>query len=76
MRKWRGNEERLRKWKDSLSTFSLFSCLPMHFQCPKLSNFVALLSPMSQKTEQHTRYEKIILGQIRCEKAPQYVPGC
>ena len=29
---------------------------------------------MSQKSY-HTRYEKIILGWIRCEKAPQVVPA-
>ena len=29
---------------------------------------------MSQKT--YMRYEKIILGQIRCEEAPQVVPAC
>ena len=30
---------------------------------------------MSQKTY-HTRYEEIILGRIRCEKAPQVVRAC
>ena len=35
----------------------------------------ALLSRMSQKTY-HTRYEKIILDRIRCEKAPQVVRAC
>ena len=25
---------------------------------------------------QHTRYEQIILGRIRCEEAPQVVPAC
>ena len=34
-----------------------------------------LLLQMSQKT-QHTRNEKIILGRIRCEKAPQVVSAC
>ena len=35
----------------------------------------ALLSRMSQKS-QHTRYEEIILGRIRCEKALQVVRAC
>ena len=33
---------------------------------------MALLSRILQK-HYHTRYEKIILGRIRCEKAPQVV---
>ena len=35
----------------------------------------AFLSQMSQNTE-HTRYEEIILGRIRCDEAPQVVPAC
>ena len=35
----------------------------------------ALLSQMSQKTY-HTRYEKIILDRIRCEKALQVLRAC
>ena len=84
----RENEEMERKWREveemerfTLHIFSFF--LPTYaFPMSKIVKFcrkmlsTALLSQMSQKTEQHTRYEKIILGQIRCEKAPQYVPGC
>ena len=35
-------------------------------------HFFIFFSQMLQKTY-HTRYEKIILGRIRCEKAPQVV---
>ena len=87
MRKWRGNGERMRKWtqneqieRDSLSTFPHFlfiTSLSIHF-LSKIVHFyremlnTALLSWKSQTT-QHTLYEKIILGRIRCEKAPQVV---
>ena len=61
----------------TLYIFSFF--LPTYaFPMSKIVTFcrkmlsTALLSRMSQKTEQ-TRYEKIILGQIRCEKASQVV---
>ena len=36
---------------------------------------MALLSRILQK-HYNTRYEKIILGRIRYEKAPQVVPAC
>ena len=36
---------------------------------------MALLSRILQK-HYHTRYEKIILGRIRCDEAPQDVPAC
>ena len=86
-KKWRGNGERMRKWtqneqieRDSLSTFPHFlfiTSLSIHF-LSKIVHFyremlnTALLSWKSQTT-QHTLYEKIILGRIRCEKAPQVV---
>ena len=57
--------------RDSLTTFPHFlfiSSLSIHFLYQKLSNFVV-------KTL-HTRCEKIILNQIRCEKALQVVPVC
>ena len=81
LRKWRGNGERLRKWReneemgrDSLSTFSHFLYL---FPLSKVVSFwrkmlnTALLSWISQKKTYHMHYEKIILGRIYCEKAPQ-----
>ena len=83
--RWRENEEIKR---DSLSTFPHFlftSSLSIHFLyqksqilnkklCRKMLN-MTLLSQMSQKAYL-MRYEKIILGRIRCEKAPKVVPAC
>ena len=77
-REW-GNWERMRKWREIHSLHSSFSFYFLPFYpfprskivsfCRKISNR-ALLSRMSQK---HTHNEKIILGRIRCEKAPQAV---
>ena len=70
--------------KDSLFTFPHFlfiSSLSIHFLNQKLSHFVAKCQICHfcrnvTKKAYHTRYEKIILGRIRCEKAPQVVPAC
>ena len=65
----------MRKWREIhyftlyISLFSLYF-LPL-YPFPILKNCLIL----SQKTY-HTRYEKIILGRIRCEKAPQVVRAC
>ena len=73
----------MRKWREIHSLHFLFiSSLSIHFLyiskivsfCRKMLD-TALLSRMSKKTY-HTRYEKIILGRIRCEKAPQVVKAC
>ena len=37
---------------------------------------IALFVANVEKKTLHTRYEKIILGRIRCEKAPQVVSAC
>ena len=70
VRKWRENEKMKRKWREheeiSRSKITSF--------CRKML-ITALLSRMSQKTYQ-TPYEKIILGQLCCEKAPQVVSAC
>ena len=86
MRKSRGNGGRMRKWREFHSLhfliLSLFppsllisyikiSCITF---CRKMLN-TALLSRMSQKNIP-TRYEEILLGQFRCEEAPQVVPAC
>ena len=74
MRKWGENEE---VEKDSVSTFphflfiSFLSIISYFSFCRKMLN-MALLSRITQKTY-HTRYENIILGRIRWEKAPQVV---
>ena len=54
-----------------LISYIKISCITF---CRKMLN-TALLSRMSQKS-QHTRYEEIILGRIRCEKGPQVVRAC
>ena len=87
MRKWRENEEMEREIGNGerftlyISSFSLYF-LPLYpFPLSKIVSFcrkmlkTALLLRMSQKTY-HTRYEKIILGRIRCEKSPQVVRVC
>ena len=80
-----GNEGKMRKWREihylHILIFSLFppslsmsyieNCLIMS-QNVKHSTFVANVT----KKTYHTGYEKIILGRIRCEKAPQVVPAC
>ena len=83
-REWENEEEMERGWGNGegftlyISSFSLYF-LPLYpFSISKIVSFcrktlnTALLSRMSQKIEQ-LRYEKIILGRIRCEKAPQVV---
>ena len=67
--------------RDSLSTFPHSLFIPLYplpvskivSFCRKMFN-TTLLSRMSQKTYR-TRYEKIILGRICCEEAPQVVPA-
>ena len=85
-RKWRDNEEMEREWGNGekfilyISSFFLYF-FPLYpfptskfvIFCRKMLN-TALLSRMSQKS-QHTRYEEIILGRIRCEEALQVVPA-
>ena len=84
MRKWGGNGEIMRKWREIHSlNFLIFLLFPPSLSisyiknclfCRKMLN-MALLSRMSQKTY-HTRNEKIIMGQIRCEKAAQVLMAC
>ena len=78
MEKEWGNGERFTLY---ISSFSLYF-LPLYpFPVSKIVSFcrkilnTALLSRMSQKNLTYMRYEKIILGRIRCEKAPQVVPA-
>ena len=61
-----GCEKMEREWGNG-ERFALYSKIVSF--CRKMLN-MALLSQISQKTL-HTRFEKIILGQIRCEKAPK-----
>ena len=79
-RKWRENEEMEREihsqdflilclFPPSLSISYIKICHILS-QNVKYGIFVANVT----KTE-HTRYEEIILGQIRCEVAPQVVPA-
>ena len=86
-RKWRENEEMVRKWgnEERFALYiSLFSFFPPSLSisytkivsfCRKMLN-TALLSLMSQKKLNIRAMKKIILGRIRCEKAPQVVPAC
>ena len=82
MRKWSGNGERMRKWREISLDFLIFSLFP-----PSLSisyiKIVICCRKMSKNyfcrkchKKLNMRYEKIILGQILCEKAPQVVPAC
>ena len=86
MRKWWGNGERMRKWTENEEIerewgneerFTLYiSSLSIHFLDQKLSHLVAKFQIghfCRECHKKHTRYEKIILGRIRCEKAPQVV---
>ena len=70
MRKWRKNEEMEREWGNG-ERFTLYisSC---SLYVPPLYPFPPSLSISKKKTE-HTRYEIIIMGRIRCEKSPQVV---
>ena len=82
---WGNGEEIEREWGNgkrfTLFMFSIFLYfLPLYpFPISKIVSFsrkmlnTALLSGMSQN---HTHHEKIILGRIRCEKAPQVVQAC
>ena len=73
-REWGENEKMKRKWREIHSLhFLIFSLFPPSLTLSYINK--PLLLQMSQKT-QHTRNEKIILGRIRCEKAPQVVPAC
>ena len=78
MRKWGENEEMERDLRATIPHF-LFFFLPLYpFPISKIVSFchkmlsTALLLQIPQKTS-HTRYEKIIVGRIRCEKAPLVV---
>ena len=78
----RENGEGMRKWRErftlKISSFSVYFLPLCPFPISKIVKFchkmlsTALLSQIPQKTS-HTRYEKIILGRIRCEKAPLVV---
>ena len=77
-RKWKYNEEIERKWgeneemeRDSLSIFPLYPLSEFVAKC-----YTRHLCRECHKKTYHTRYEKIILGRIRCKKAPQVVPVC
>ena len=85
-RKWRENEEMERKGtnneeieRDLLSIYPHFlfiSPLSIHFQiknCLILSQNVKYGTFLADFTKKHMRYDKIILGRICCEKAPQVV---
>ena len=85
-RKWRENEEMEKKGTDNeemerdlLSIYPHFlfiSPLSIHFQiknCLILSQNVKYGTFVADFTKKHMRYEKMILGQICCEKAPQVV---
>ena len=67
----------MRKWRKIHSLHFLplypFSLSKIVSVCRKMLN-TAILSRMLQKTG-HTRYEKIVLGRVRCEKGPQVVPA-
>ena len=69
MRKWRKNFLILSLYPPSLS-ISYIKIGHILSQNVKYGIFVANVT----KTE-HTRYEEIILGRIRCEEAPQVVPA-
>ena len=75
-RKWTENEEIEREWGNE-ERFTLYiSSLSIHFLDQKLSHLVAKFQIghfCRECHKKHTRYEKIILGRIRCEKAPQVV---
>ena len=70
MRKWRENFLILPLYPPSLSISYIKICHILS-QNVKYGIFVANVT----KTE-HTRYEEIILGRIRCEEALQVVPAC
>ena len=70
MRKWRKNFLILSLYPPSLS-ISYIKIGHILSQNVKYGIFVANVT----KTE-HTRHEKIILGPIRCEKAPQVEGAC
>ena len=78
MRKWRGNGESMRKWwlrwrfTLDISPFSLYF-LSLSFFVAKC--WIRHFCRDCQKKLTCTSYEKIILGQICCEKAPQVVPA-
>ena len=68
----------LASWLSTFPHFPLISSLSIHFLYQKLSHFVAIkygTFVVNVKQTYHTRYEKIILGRIRCEKAPQVAPA-
>ena len=64
--------------RDSLSTFPHFSLFPPSLSISYIKNCLILSQNVNYATfvtnvtkTYHTRCEKIVLGQIRCEKAPQ-----
>ena len=73
----------MREWKDIHSLHFLpFSLLPPSLSISNIRNCLILLQNVKYGTffanitkNLHTRYEKIILGRIRCVKAPQVVKG-
>ena len=73
MRKWSKNGEKMSKWIENEEMERKWGNFPHSLSISYIKNCrkmlkTALLLPMTQKT-QHTRYEKILLVRIRCEKA-------
>ena len=83
MKKWRENEEMERKWREIHSLhFLIFSFFPPSLSISYIKNCLILSQNVKYGTfvanvtkNYHMRYEKMILGQICCEKAPQVVPA-
>ena len=72
-RKWRENEEMERDSHSIFSYFPVISSLSIHFLYPiYFSQKVKYGTSRMSKNLTYT-YEKIILGRIHCEKAPQVV---
>ena len=73
----------MRKWREIHSLdFLIFSLFPPFLSISYIKN-CNILSQMSKTDfcrechkKLNMRNEKMILGRIRCEKAPQVVPAC
>ena len=81
MGKWRENEE---MESDSLSTLLTLSLFPPSLSISYIKNCLILSQNVKygtfvvkvRKKLNIRAMKKIILGRIRCEKAPQVVPAC